>query len=215
MTSVSKSITIALVNNFSKSALIKEAWELFKKNLNIILIVIGVYFVYYLLQYLVSYAFNGSVLGSLLSLVFLIIFLVIQLGTYNLMLKVVDGHKATYVDLYKYSDPAMKILRNIVAGIIVGIVVVGGLILFIIPGVYLGIRLMFFTYYIVDKNAGVMDSIKMSWELTRNGVVNLFFLSVLFMIINFIGALLFGIGLAVTIPLTFLATALLYRKFQK
>ncbi len=208
-------MTIALMNNFGKIDLIKEAWELFKKNLNIILALMGVYLVYYIAQYGVNYLFKESFLATILSLVFLIVFLVIQLGAYNLVLKIVDGHKAAIQDLYTYPNIAMKILRNIAAGIIVGVIVMGGLILFVIPGIYLGIRLMFFTYYIVDKDAGVMDSIKKSWELTRNGVVNLFFLSILFLIINFIGALFFGIGLAVTIPLTFLATALLYRKFQK
>lgn len=203
------------MNSFGKVALLKEAWELFKKNLNIILIVIGIYFVYYVAQYIVNYSLRGSALASILSIIFLIVFLVIQLGTYNLMLKVVDGHKATYVDLYTYPNITMKILRNIAAGIIVGVIVGIGLICLVIPGIYLGIRLMFFTYYIVDKDAGVMDSIKMSWELTRNGVINLFLLSILFIIINFIGALFLGIGLAITMPLTFLATATLYRKFQK
>jgi uncharacterized membrane protein len=206
---------IALMNNFGKVDLIKEAWALFKKNLNIILALMGVYLVYYIAQYGVNYLFKESFLATILSLVFLIVFLVIQLGAYNLVLKIVDGHKATIQDLYTYPNIAMKILRNIVAGIIVGVLVFGGLILFIVPGIYLGIRLMFFTYYIVDKDAGIMDSIKMSWNLTKNGVINLFFLSILFLLINFIGALFFGIGLAVTIPLTFLATALLYRKFQK
>lgn len=203
------------MNSFGKVALLKEAWELFKKNLNIILIVIGVYFVYYLAQYGVGYVLGNSVMASIISLVFLIIFLVIQLGTYNLMLRVVDGHKADIKDLYTYPNVTMKIVRNIVAGILVGLAVVGGLILFIIPGIYIGIRLMFFTYYIVDKDNGVMDSIKSSWNLTRNGVINLFLLSILFLIVNFIGALFFGIGLAITMPLTFLATAVLYRKFQK
>lgn len=203
------------MNSFGKVALLKEAWELFKKHLNVILALMGVYLAYYVAQYAVNYLFRGSFLASILSLVFLIVFLVIQLGAYNLILRIVDGKPATLKDLYTYSDSTMKILRNIAAGIIVGFIVIVGLIFFVIPGIYLGIRLMFFTYYIVDKNAGVMDSIKMSWELTRNAVMNLFMLSILFIVINFIGALLFGIGLAVTIPLTFLATALLYRKFQK
>ena len=202
------------MNNFGKVALLQEAWALFKKNLNLIIAVIAVYFVYYVAQYAVQYLFGNSLLASLLSLVFLIVFLILQIGSYNLMLRVVDGKAATVKDLYTYPDMAMKILRNIAAGILVGLAVVGGLILFIIPGIYIGIRLMFYTYYIVDKDAGVIDSIKMSWNLTGNGVINLFLLSLLFLFINFIGALLLGIGLAVTIPLTFLATALLYRKFQ-
>lgn len=203
------------MNSFGKVALLKEAWELFKKNINIILAVIAVYFVYYILQYVIGLTLGESALASIISLVFSIAFLVIQLGVYNVMLKVVDGKNPTYKDLYSYPDPVMKILRNIVAGIIVGIAIIGGLILLIIPGIYIAVRLMFFTYYIVDKNAGVMDSIKMSWELTKGGAMNLFLLGILFFVVNFIGALLFGIGLAVTMPLTFLATALLYRKFQK
>ena len=203
------------MNNFGKVALLKEAWELFKKNLNVVLALMGIYFVYYLAQYGVSYVFKQSILASLLSFAFIIAFLVIQLGAYNMVLRIVDGKKATLQDLYTYPNITMKVVRNIVAGILVGAMVIIGLIFFIIPGIYIAIRLMFFTYYIIDKDAGIMDSIKMSWELTKNGVINLFFLSIIFLFLNFLGALLFGIGLAVTIPLTFLATALLYRKFQK
>lgn len=203
------------MNSFGKIALLQEAWELFKKNLNIILALMGVYLVYYLAQYVLGFAFEGNPLATIISLVFLILFLIIQLGAYNLVLKIVDGHKAVIQDLYTYSNMGMKVLKNIVAGFLVGVIVLGGLILFIIPGIYLGIRLMFFTYYIVDKDAGIIDSLKMSWDLTRGGVINLFLLSLLFLLINFIGALFLGIGLAVTMPLTFLATAVLYRKFQK
>jgi uncharacterized membrane protein len=202
------------MDKFGKVALLKEAWELFKKHLNVILMVIGLYFAYYLAQYGVNYVFRNSALASFFSLVFFIVFLVIQLGAYNLMLKIVDGHKGDVKDLYTYPNAGMKILRNIVAGLIVGFIVGIGLIFFILPGIYLAVRLMFFTYYIVDKEVGIMDSIKMSWALTKGGVINLFLLGLLFAVINFIGAMLFGIGLAVTLPLTFLATALLYRKFQ-
>lgn len=203
------------MDKFSKVSLLKEAWEIFKKNLNVILILIGVYFVYYVAQYGSNYLFKNSFIATILSLVFLIVSLVIQLGAYNLMLKIVDGHKADIKDLYAYPNALNKVIRNIVAGLIVGVIVVGGLLLFIIPGIYLAVRLMFFTYYIIDKDASIVDSIKMSWALTKGGVVNLFLLGLMFAAINFVGALLFGIGLAVTLPLTFLATALLYRKFQK
>lgn len=206
---------IKLMNSFGKVALLKEAWGLFKKHINVVVALIAVYFVYYIAQYILGMVLGESILASLISLVFSIAFMVIQLGAYNLMLKIVDGKPASLKDLYTYPDPVMKIIRNIVAGILVGLAVVGGLILFIIPGIYVAVRLMFYTYYIVDKNAGVMDSIKMSWNLTKGGVMNLFLLGILFFAVNFVGALILGIGLAVTLPLTFLATALLYRKFQK
>jgi uncharacterized membrane protein len=202
------------VNNFSKTDLLKEAWALFKKHLNLLLGLVGIYLAYYIAQYLIGFLFNETILASLLSLVFIILFLVIQLGAYNMILKLVDGKHAKIQDLYTYPNIAMKVLRNIVAGIIVGIAVMIGLIFLIIPGIYIAVRLMFFTYYIVDKDAGITDSIKMSWELTKNGVFNLFLLGILFFILNFIGMILI-VGWVVTVPLTFLAIAILYRKFQK
>lgn len=203
------------MNDFGKVIVLKEAWILFKKNLNLVLGLIGVYFAYYVLQYVIGYIFQNSAIGSLISFIFIILFLVIQLGAYNLVLKIVDGKKAALSDLYTYSNAGIKVLRNIVAGLIVGFLVVIGLIFFIIPGIYIGVRLMFFTYYIVDKDAGIIDSIKKSWELTKSGVINLFFFGLILLFINFLGMLFFGIGLAITMPLTFLATAIVYRKFQK
>ena len=202
------------MNNFSKSDLLKEAWELFKKHLNLLLGLIGVYFAYYIAQWLISYLFPQSAIASLLSFVFALLFLAIQLGAYNMILKLVDGKNAVLKDLYTYPNVAMKVVKNIVAGILVGFAVGAGLILFIIPGIYIAVRLMFFTYYIVDKDAGILDSIKMSWNLTKGGALNLFLLGLIFFVINFVGAILV-VGLAVTLPLTFLASALLYRKFQK
>jgi len=202
------------MNKFGKVALLKEAWALFKKNLNVIVMLIGVYFAYYIAQYVSTYLFGNTQIAFIMSLVFIVISLILQLGSYNLMLKLVDGKNPQIKDLYQYPDMLMKIIRNIIAGILVGLIVAGGFILLIIPGIYLAIRLMFYTYYIVDKDAGIIDSIKMSWNLTKGGVINLFLLSVLFFIVNILGLIAFGIGLAVTLPLTFLATALLYRKFQ-
>lgn len=203
------------MNNFGKIAVLKEAWVLFKKNLNLILGLIGIYFAYYIAQYVIGYIFQNNFLGSIISFIFIVLFLVIQLGAYNMILKIVDGKKAAIQDLYTYPNVAMKVLRNIVAGLIVGFIVGIGLLLFIIPGIYLLVRLMFFTYYIVDKDAGIIDSIQMSWNLTKSGVINLFFFGLILFFVNFIGALFFGIGLAITMPLTFLATAVVYRKFQK
>ena len=202
------------MNKFGKVALLKEAWALFKKNLNVVVMLIGVYFAYYIAQYVSTYLFGNTQIAFIMSLVFIVISLILQLGSYNLMLKLVDGKNPQIKDLYQYPDMLMKIIRNIIAGILVGLIVAGGFILLIIPGIYLAIRLMFYTYYIVDKDAGIIDSIKMSWNLTKGGVINLFLLSVLFFIVNILGLIAFGIGLAVTLPLTFLATALLYRKFQ-
>ena len=48
-----------------------------------------------------------------------------------------------------------------------GIIVVFGICLFIIPGIYLALRLQFFTAFIVEEDTGIIESLKRSWEITR------------------------------------------------
>lgn len=200
--------TIILVNSFGKIDLVKEAWVLFKKNLNLFALLVGVYIVYYLVNGLFS---NSVILSLLLSIVSIIL----EIGSINLVLKLVDGNKGDIKDVYTYSNLPIKVFKTFVACIFAGIAIVGGLILLVIPGIYVAVRLQFFTYYIVDKDAGVMDALKMSWNLTKNGKLNLFLFDLLLVLLNFGGALLLGVGLLLTLPLSLAAMALLYRKFQK
>lgn len=196
------------MNSFGKVNLVKEAWVIFKKNLNLFALLIGVYIVYYLVNGLVG---DSIILSLLLSIVSLIL----GVGSINLVLRLLDGGKGDIKDLYSYTDLPMKVFKNFVSSIFVGIAVVLGLILLVVPGIYLAVRLQFSTYYIVDKNAGIMDALKMSWELTKNGKLNLFLFDILLILLNFAGALLLGVGLLLTLPISLIAMTLLYRKVQK
>jgi len=42
-----------------------------------------------------------------------------------------------------------------------------GLALFIVPGIYLFLRFRFFPYYVIDKDAGIIECIKKSYRATR------------------------------------------------
>jgi uncharacterized membrane protein len=86
------------------------------------------------------------------------------------------------------------------------------LLLLIIPGIFFGIRLKYATYLVIDKNLGPLEAIKGSWKITRGNVWNLFFLSILLGLINLLGLLCLVIGLFITVPLSMLATAFVYRK---
>ncbi|UMZ74414.1 DUF975 family protein [Natranaerofaba carboxydovora] len=95
--------------------------------------------------------------------------------------------------------------------LIVGFLVIMGL-PGMIPGILLAIKLFFFDYFIVDKDMGIIESLKASFRLTKGRLLKLivFFLAVV--LINFGGILLLGIGLLVTMPISFLATAHVYKK---
>ena len=110
----------------------------------------------------------------------------------------------------------MKIFVNyIIASIATGVVVIVGLILLVIPGIYLAIRLQFYKFLIVDKgDIGPIESLKESWKMTKGYAWNLFLFLILIALLNILGVILFGVGLFVTIPISLLSYAILYRKLH-
>ncbi|PIY16553.1 MAG: hypothetical protein COZ15_05435, partial [Elusimicrobia bacterium CG_4_10_14_3_um_filter_49_12_50_7] len=101
-----------------------------------------------------------------------------------------------------------------VAGLLYGIMTFLGTLLLIVPGIILGIKFMFFSYFIVDKNAGIIESLEKSAELTKGSKTNIFLLALLLWLINAAGALCLGIGLIITMPLSMTAVAYVYRKLH-
>mgnify|MGYP001603300362 FL=1 len=145
----------------------------------------------------------------------IIVGILASISIITVALEIVDGKKPIFKDLFKkYSD--WKIFVNyILASILTALAVVVGLILLIVPGIYLAIRLQFYKYLIVDKgDIGPVDAIKESWRMTEGETWNLFLFLILIALLNIAGALLLGIGLFATIPITLLSYGLLYRKLH-
>jgi uncharacterized membrane protein len=133
---------------------------------------------------------------------------IISLGIINIMLKLVDGVKPEFKDLYYIT----KLFNFMLASMIKGLIVVGGLILFIIPGIIFSIKLQYTEYFIVDKKMDAIDAIKASWEITKGVKGNLFLLGLLLGLINILGFLCLLVGLVITVPLSMVANAYVYRK---
>lgn len=210
------------MKQFDKTDIVKESWKILKKNAKVIAIAVAVYFGYYLLSNLAPNIIVPILGESLLSmsflfvltLVFSVIGIIIQIGYLRYFLKVVDGVSPEIKDLYSYPNLPLRAVKYFLASIIYALIILGGLILFIIPGIYLALRYQFYTYYIADRDAGIMDSLKMSGEITKGKVINLFLFTLLLMVINILGALALLVGLFITIPLSLIAWALLYRKLS-
>lgn len=197
------------MNNFSKTGLIKEAWEIVKKNARLIAMLMGAFIVFNVVQSTVSNYFREIALSIVISLGFSALSVFFEIGLLKIFLKLVDGAKAEFSELWAYPQYFVNLLvSSILFGLIVGV----GLILLIVPGIYLALRLQFYSYYVVDKNAGITDSLKMSWEKTRGKVLDLLLFALLLIALNILGALALLVGLLVTIPVSFVAVTLLYRK---
>tara|TARA_B100000949_G_scaffold195904_1_gene181287 strand:+ start:118 stop:810 length:693 start_codon:yes stop_codon:yes gene_type:complete len=85
-------------------------------------------------------------------------------------------------------------------GLITGILVLFGFILFILPGFYLLARLMFSPYIGLIENKPILDSVKKSFEITKDQGWNLF---------GYIAAIMFPIILVLIVILAGFAVLLL------
>lgn len=199
------------MKQFDKIGLIKSSWEILKKNTRLIAILMGAFVVFNIVQSAFSSAFKESPLSVVVSLAFSALSIFFEIGFIKIVLKLIDGHKAEIQELWAYPQYFINLLvSSILYGLIVGV----GFILLVVPGIYLALRLQFYSFYVVDKNAGITDSLKMSWEATKGNTLNIFLFVLILIALNILGAIALLVGLLVTIPVSFIAVALLYRKLS-
>ena len=137
--------------------------------------------------------------------------MILTLGFYKFMLDTVDGDKPRIETLFNNKKPTL-ILHYILGSIIIGVGVLVGLIFFIIPGIYLAIRLQFYTYVLLEQEeCDCMKALSTSWAMTKGHVINLFTLGLLSFFIVIAGVIAFLIGILAAIPISIIMLALAYR----
>lgn len=106
------------------------------------------------------------------------------------------------------------VIKFILAELLYVVVVSIGFILLLAPGIYWGLKYLFFGYFIVDKGVGPMEAFEMSSKLTDGAKWDLLGFVIISWLITLIGMLLFGVGLFAAIPTVLVAKALIYRKLS-
>lgn len=95
-------------------------------------------------------------------------------------------------------------------GLVVGLLVSVGFLACIIPGIYLAVAWKLTLPLIIDRKLGFWDAMEVSRKVvTRHWWSMLLFVMVCWLV-NFCGALAFGVGIFFSWPLTMLASAFLY-----
>ncbi len=138
-----------------------------------------------------------------------ILMMILELGFLRITLDFVEQERSSFLRLFSQYP---LFLKYFLASILKTVIVIMGLILLIIPGVILEIGLTFYSYLIVDLGLGPILALKKSWAITKGAKLKLFGFFILMGIINLFGALLLLVGLLVTVPVTSLALAYVYRK---
>ena len=219
---------------FDAAACIKRGWELTKRNASTIVLVGLVYFGVMMGLGMIS-TFAGvlitggsppqfdpqtgqmtqevgpvwfQVLNQLLSQV---ISTFLSLGAARIGLNIVSGREASVGMLF---GEGRKLLRALVATILFSLMVGLGLVLLIVPGIYLALRFGQYLMAIVDKDLGIIESFKYSSSITTNNRVNLLVLWLFGILLSIAGLLALCVGILVVIPVMWLASIVAYRWMQ-
>ena len=141
-------------------------------------------------------------------LVLALFFVGLDLGFKKVALALHDRSASSVNDLVSCFALAPKAF---VAWILYSAMVSVGMVLFIIPGLIVLLRFVFFPYFIIDKNAGPIEALKMSYEATKDNFWEVFAFWVAIRVIVSIGFFTW-FGVMLSWPLSTLAYAYFYRK---
>lgn len=150
-----------------------------------------------------------SLVGTvLLQAISMVVGIVLAMGLIRAALAVTEGRTPS-VSMFLETDGFWSYL---VASLLVGIGILTGLILLIVPGIILAVMWQFFGYVIVDRpGTRAVESMGRSADITRGNRWPLFGLVLLLLLINILGAVLCGVGLIATYGVTALTIAYAYK----
>lgn len=212
------------MGTFSPNACVRFGWETFKKRpwffvgVTVLTAVIGG--IASMLSNSTDY-FNQAttpanvpilLLAALGVLTGLIIQTLLKMGTIQFVLRAHDAPEGAEVVNLWAPHPFWK---YVIASILLGIVVVVGLILLIVPGIIWGLRYMFVPYLVMERDLGASDAMKESARITYGYKWQLLGFVLLLGLVNILGLLCLVVGLLVSIPVTSLAFVHAYRTLSE
>ncbi len=199
--------------DFSISEALTYGWETFKTNWQFLLVVfVTIIAIGMIPNYLHDWAReNLPAISFLFSIIGWLVQMVTGIGVVVICLKLVDGKNPKFKDIYSHYN---LLLNYFLGSLLYGLVIIGGLILLIVPGVIWGVKYQYTTYLIVDKKMGPLEAFKASGKVTQGYKLKLFYLGLIFIGLTLFGTALFGIGLILVWPVVSLAGTYVYRKLS-
>lgn len=142
-----------------------------------------------------------------LPLVTFIVNIFLCIAIINISLKVAKEQKPTAADFF---TALPRFFSYLGAYIIFGLIILAGLILLIFPALIFAMHYFLYGYLVVDKGEGPFQSLKDSSRLIYGYKWKLFRFTLVALLLNILGAACLGIGLLITLPVTWVASARIY-----
>lgn len=118
-------------------------------------------------------------------------------GFYLALRKQLHNHPVQFGDyLAGFNNPVQLILVGLVGNVLITI----GLVLLLLPGIYLAVAYLFAVLLVADRDLEFWPALEDSRKFITRQWFSFFVLALLLFLANAIGALLFGIGLLISIP---------------
>ena len=140
------------VKVFSKKEAIRYGWGMMKSNFwlwfGILWFLVAVQVVSALVNNQ-KVADTLPILYAILAIIFAIFGMILNMGQTKIVLKFCDADQPAFVDLFTTYRPFFKVLLS---SILYGLILLGGTILLIVPGIIWGIRFQFYYYLIIDQD---------------------------------------------------------------
>lgn len=202
---------------FSPTAVIQSGFELFKKRPGFFIAAIVILVIAYIVAGAITFAVNavsggssedGSFPGQIVNYA---LSMLISMGYTAFFLAAHDSPEKVEFSALWHPRPFWKYLgASLLASIVIGI----GFVLLIVPGIIAMVLFMFTTLVVIDRELGPIEAMKESMRLTEGNRWALLGFILLLMLIFFVGALVFGIGLLVAIPIISLSVMHAYRQLS-
>ena len=200
-------------NPISIGQAINFAWPIFKKRYGlftaILLTMLGAWVA--LEVVVIAGQRMGILLWAVAHLVFFVFFAGIEVGFLQICLALYDGGEPTFADAFTHLALGPKFLAS---QMIYLLMVVVGIALLVVPGVYAGGRYALFGFCMVTSEADLIRSFQQSAILSESVKARLLAIYFSLLIINVLGASLLGLGLFVTFPLSVLMMTAVYRQLS-
>jgi uncharacterized membrane protein len=134
-----------------------------------------------------------------------------QAGLTKIWIETARGATPSFGTLFAGAD---RFLSFLACYVLFALGVFFGSIFFIVPGVILGLGLVFGTWYTVDARMGPIDALVASWNATKGHKGDLFVLFLAAVGLWILGALMCIFGMFVTVPLSYIALGVAYTRIS-
>jgi len=161
---------------------------------------------------MIALSFTADKAYWFISIFFIIISIIVRIGYTKIFLRVSDGESPKILEIF---NEYKLFWKYIWISILHGLVIIGGLLLLIIPGIFWAIRFSFASIILIDTTLGPVASMKESYAITKGNFWKLLLFWIVIGLINLIGLMLFMVGLLISIPVSTIATIYIYRKLSR